>query len=271
MQEIYHFSSSNSPILVSIPHAGTRIPAVIACNMTAAALRTSDTDWHVPLLYDFAKYCGASLLHADNSRYVIDLNRPPDNAPLYPGQDTTELCPIDTFDKQAIYDEGKQPDTSEIQRRITEYWQPYQTKLAFELQRIRAVHGLAILWDAHSIASSVPRFFDGKLPDLNFGTADGSSCANTLQQTLANTMQQSKHAKKYSHVFNGRFKGGYITRQYGKPTANIHAIQLEISQSIYMQESAPYTYKPELAKNLKLLLNDLLQSCLLWASQRKTI
>lgn len=271
MQENYHFYSADSPILISIPHAGTRIPVTIACNMTAAALQMPDTDWHVPLLYDFAKNCGASVLQADNSRYVIDLNRPQDNAPLYLGQDFTDLCPIDTFGKQAIYDESKQPDSAEIQRRITEYWQPYHAKLAIELQRIRAIYGIAILWDAHSIASNVPRFFDGKLPDLNFGTADSQSCAASLQEALANTMQQSTHAKKYSHVFNGRFKGGYITRQYGKPAANIHAIQLEISQCIYMQESAPYAYKPDLAKKLKLLLEDLLQSCTRWANQLKTI
>lgn len=266
MKKPYHFLRGDSPILISIPHAGTFIPNNIACSMTAVALLMPDTDWHVPLLYDFAKNQHISLLQADNSRYVIDLNRPPDNTPLYPSQDTTGLCPIDTFDKQPIYDKGKQPDSAEIQRRITEYWQPYHAKLTIELQRIRAIHGIAILWDAHSIASNVPRFFDGKLPDLNFGTVDSQSCAASLQQALANTMQQSAHVKNYSHVFNGRFKGGYITRQYGKPEANIHAIQLEISQSIYMQESAPYGYKPDLTKNLKLLLIDLLQSCMHWTN-----
>lgn len=269
MDNTYHFHQGNSPLLISIPHAGTAVPKEIAANMTAQALQLPDVDWHLPMLYDIAQASGVSILSAEYARYVIDLNRPPEDTPLYPGQDTTGLCPIDTFDKKPIYIQGKEPDQQEIQNRIEQFWRPYHHKLESELKRIHATHGIAILWDAHSIASHVPRFFAGKLPDLNFGTADLQSCDASLQEEIAATMQKSIYAKKYSHVFNGRFKGGYITRHYGMPVINIHAIQLEMSQCIYMQEQAPYPYKPELAKDVKFLLVDLLKTCTVWASRIK--
>ena len=252
-----------------MPHVGTNLPKHIACNMTFQALIMADVDWHLTLLYDFAHTNGVSVLSANYMRYVIDLNRSPEDSSLYPGQDTTGLCPIDTFNKQPIYKEGKEPDQTEIQRRIEEFWRPYHHKLESELKRIYAIHGIALLWDAHSIASHVPRFFDGKLPDLNFGTADLQSCDASLQEAIAYNLQKSANAKKYSHVFNGRFKGGYITRHYGVPTLNIHAIQLEISQCIYMQEQAPYLYNPILAGELKPLLSELLETCILWATHFK--
>lgn len=267
MKTDYHFHHGDSPILISIPHVGTHIPSEIARNMTAAALKIPDVDWHVNLLVDFAKDLGASILTATTMRYVIDLNRASDNSPLYPKQESTGLCPIDTFDKQAIYLHGKKPDEAEIKTRVIQYWQPYHDKLALELKRIRTQHGIAILWDAHSIKSEVTRFFIGKLPDLNIGTADSTSCAASLQHGIESFLQQSILAQNYSHVCNGRFKGGYITRHYGQPADNIHAIQLEISQCCYMQETAPYTYKPHLAKDLKFLLRELIQSSMLWANK----
>lgn len=266
IKNTYTFYSGNSPILISMPHAGTAIPSDISCNMTQNALQMPDVDWHLPLLYDMAKSFGASMLSAEYLRYVIDLNRSPYDISLYPGQDTTGLCPVDTFDKQPIYLEGKQPNETEIQNRIKEYWRPYHHKLEAELKRIHSIHGIAVLWDAHSITSHVPRFFTGKLPDLNFGTADLQSCDESLQTAIATTMQKSAYAQKYSHVFNGRFKGGYITRHYGMPTVNIHALQLEMSQCIYMQEKPPYQYDPALAKDVKLLLGELLETCTAWAS-----
>jgi N-formylglutamate deformylase len=266
LKNIYHFYSGNSPLLISIPHAGTVVPKEIACIMTSHALQMPDVDWHLPLLYDIAQHYDVSILSAEHARYVIDLNRSPEDTSLYPGQDTTGLCPIDTFDKHPIYIQGKEPNQQEIQDRIEHFWWPYHDKLESELKRIHAIHGIAVLWDAHSIASHVPRFFDGKLPDLNFGTADLQSCDASLQEAIAMTVQKSTHAKPYSHVFNGRFKGGYITRHYGVPAINIHALQLEICQSIYMQEQPPYQYNPALAKNVKSLLNDLLKTCISWAS-----
>jgi N-formylglutamate deformylase len=269
MNKSYNFVSGNSPLLISMPHVGISIPDHIASNMTPQALQRADTDWHLVALYDMAEDFDASVLSAEYMRYVIDLNRSTDNASLYPGQDTTALCPLDTFDKQAIYQHGKVPDAAEIALRIEQYWQPYHQKLASELQRLQSLHGIALLWDAHSIASSVPRFFSGKLPDLNFGTANVQSCDASLQATIAGTLAQSVTAQQYSQVFNGRFKGGYITRHYGVPAINVHALQLEMSQCIYMQEQAPYAYNPELAAQVKPLLAELLASCIHWANSRK--
>jgi N-formylglutamate deformylase len=265
MDKTYHFCSGNSPLLISIPHAGTRIPKEINSRMTAEAMLLSDVDWHLPTLYNIAKEFDISVISAEYARYVIDLNRSTENTSLYPGQDVTGLCPIDTFAKGAIYLDGEQPDENEVKNRIERYWKPYHQKLASELQRIQAIHGVAILWDAHSIASHVPRFFSGKLPDLNFGTADSSSCDISLQEAIASTMRKSIHAKAYSHVFNGRFKGGYITRHYGMPKMNVHALQLEMSQCIYMEENPPYKYNTELAMKVQPLLADLLETCLNWA------
>lgn len=269
MDKNYHFYSGNSPILISMPHAGTGIPKDIKCRLTPKAMLLTDVDWHLPILYSMTKELDISVISAEYARYVIDINRSPENTSLYPGQDVTGLCPIDTFAKNAIYLEGKQPDENEIENRIKQYWQPYHQKLATELQRIKAIHGVAILLDAHSIASHVPRFFSGKLPDLNFGTVDSSSCDISLQEALASTMRESIHAKAYSHVFNGRFKGGYITRHYGMPKMNIHAFQLEMSQCIYMEENPPYKYDAILALEVKPLLADLLETCLHWANNHK--
>lgn len=267
MNQLFSFHQGQLPLLISMPHVGTQLAPEVAAQLSPVAQQLDDTDWHLPLLYNMVDELGASLIHANYSRYVIDLNRAPDDANLYPGQDTTGLCPLDTFAKQPLYLDGKTPDTFEVQRRIQAYWQGYHQQLQAELERLRAQHGIAILWDAHSIASQVPRFFEGKLPDLNFGTAGGTSCAPDLQQALAQSLQQ--HPASYSHVFNGRFKGGYITRHYGQPERNIHAVQLEMSQCIYMDEAAPYTYRPDLAAQVQPLLQDLLATCLSWADQHK--
>ncbi len=271
MDKTYHFCSGNSPLLISMPHAGTGIPKDIKCKLTPEAMLLPDVDWHLPILYDMAKDFDITVISAQYARYVVDLNRSSENVSLYPGQDVTGLCPVDTFAKNAIYLDGQQPDETEIKNRIEQYWQPYHDKLSVELKRIHAMHGVAILWDAHSIASHVPRFFNGQLPDLNFGTADLTSCNVSLQDALARTIRESIHAKKYSHVFNGRFKGGYITRHYGMPTINIHAIQLEMSQSIYMEESPPYKYDAALALKVKPLLAELLETCLQWAKELKQL
>jgi N-formylglutamate deformylase len=239
----------------------------VSAQLLPVAQEKADTDWHLPLLYNMAQELGASIIHADYSRYVIDLNRSSDDSNLYPGQDTTGLCPLDTFAKQPLYPAGQTPDAAEVQRRITQYWQPYHQQLQSELERLRALHGVAVLWDAHSIASHVPRFFQGQLPDLNFGTADQKSCDISMQQALSATLSASK--TPYSHVFNGRFKGGYITRNYGQPGRNIHAVQLEMSQCIYMDEAAPYGYRPDLAAQVQPLLRELLATCITWAQQHK--
>ncbi|HOY71322.1 MAG TPA: N-formylglutamate deformylase [Methylotenera sp.] len=269
MDETFHFHGGNSPILISMPHVGTALPNELKSRLTTNAQNLPDVDWHLPLLYSIVEKYDISVLHAEFARNVIDLNRPPENTSLYPGQDVTGLCPIDTFSKELIYLKNMQPNEQEVQERIKQYWQPYHKKIKAELERIHSIHGIAILWDAHSIASHVPRFFDGKLPDLNFGTANISSCNISLQEAIEKTMIQSDNAVNYSYVFNGRFKGGYITRHYGAPEKNIHAIQLEMSQSIYMEEKPPYKYDEALALKLKPLLSDLIETCLKWANKNK--
>lgn len=258
----FKFRQGRVPLLVSMPHVGTHIPLDIASGMTDAALTLPDTDWHLERLYDFLDELGASIIVATHSRYVIDLNRPTDNANLYPGQDTTGLCPIDTFHKEAVYRDGKLPDDTEIQRRIAAYWFPYHTALATELQRIRSEHGVAMLWDAHSICSVVPRFFDGRLPDFNIGTASGTSCDPILGERLLAAARKVTH---YSAVLNGRFKGGHITRHYGKPERNIHAVQLELAEATYMEETHPYRFDETLANGVRPALRRFIESMLDYA------
>ncbi|MGV7209366.1 N-formylglutamate deformylase [Oxalobacteraceae bacterium A2-2] len=258
----YQFKMGRIPLLVSMPHVGTDIPDHIAARMAPAALDRQDTDWHLERLYDFLGELGASVLSARWSRYVIDLNRPPEDSSLYPGQDTTGLCPVDTFHREPLYLQGQAPDAAEVRERLRRYWQPYHDCLRGELDRLRAMHGKAVLWDAHSIASVLPRFFDGKLPDLNFGTAGGASCAPALSEAV---LDQVRGQDRYSIAVNGRFKGGHITRHYGRPADHMHAIQLEMCQSTYMDETAPYAYRADLANQVRVPLRRMLQAAADWA------
>lgn len=253
------FHPGTAPLLISMPHVGTHVPPSVAQRLTPEGREVHDTDWHLPLLYAFAKDMGASILQATHSRYVIDLNRPPDGASLYPGQSVTGLCPVDTFADTPLYLAGQEPGEAEVAARREALWLPYHDQLAAELTRIRAAHGVALLWDAHSIRSVVPRFFDGRLPDLNLGTADGASCAPALAQQLLTIAQA---ASGYSAVLNGRFKGGYITRHYGQPARKVHAVQLEMTQCSYMQESMPFAYLPDVAAQVQPVLRALLGALL---------
>jgi N-formylglutamate deformylase len=258
----YQFNAGSIPLLVSMPHVGTDIPDEVLATMTSAAVDKQDTDWHLVRLYEFLGEMGASTLSARWSRYAIDLNRPPENTNLYPGQDTTGLCPLDTFHREPLYRDGRTPDEAEVQRRLQAYWKPYHDQLRAELDRLLALHGRVVLWDAHSIASVVPRFFDGKLPDLNFGTADGKSCAPALSDAV---VSRALAQQQYSVAVNGRFKGGHITRCYGQPEHGVHAIQLEMCQSTYMDEDAPYGYRADLAAQVQQPLRMMLQSAADWA------
>jgi len=251
--ELYKFRAGSAPLLVSMPHTGTFVPETIKKYLSEKAKALPDTDWHLERLYDFLGELGASVLVATHSRYVVDLNRPPDNTSLYPGQDTTGIVPIDTFHKEPLYLHSRQPFEAEIYQRIRTYWQPYHDKLAAELAAIKARHGYALLWDAHSIFSVLPRFFEGRLPDLNLGTAGGKSCAPGVGEALL------KSVEGYSAVLNGRFKGGYITRRYGDPANGVHAVQLELSEATYMHETPPYAYREDLALRLKPQLRTLLE------------
>jgi len=258
---VFTLHQGTRPLLVSIPHCGTHIPEDIQAQLLPLARDVRDTDWHLPILYDFAREMGASILQANMSRYVIDLNRPIDQTNLYPGQDTTLLCPIDNFDREPLYPEGKTPTQDEINRRRALYWQPYHDALAGEIARLRGLHGQMVLWDAHSIRSVLPRFFEGKLTDLNLGTAGGKSCDPALAAAVTACAEADT---RHTSVLNGRFTGGTITRQYGQPATGVHAIQLEMTWSSYMNELAPYNYLPDTAANVQPVLKQMLQCCVDW-------
>lgn len=248
----------SAPLLVSLPHDGTALPDELAARMTPRARQVPDTDWHVARLYAFARELGASILVPTCSRYVVDLNRPADNASLYPGQNTTGLCPITGFDGEPIYQAGAEPHEAEIAARVELYWQPYHSALAGEIARIHAAHGRVVLWEGHSIRSVAPFLFDGRLPDFNLGTVDGASCAPALQRKLVDVLDVQCDR---THVVNGRFKGGYITRHYGRPHERVDAVQLELAQLNYMDETT-YEYLPERAAPTQDVLRALLVRCL---------
>ena len=236
------------PLVVSMPHIGTAIPAELQSRYVPRALAVEDADWHLARLYDFLPALGASVLQPETARYVIDLNRPSDDAPMYPGASNTELCPTHFFDGADLYQPGQAPASAERAQRRERYWQPYHDALVQELARVEAEHGFALLWDAHSIRSEIPWLFEGRLPDLNIGTASGESAAASIAQAV---VAAAAAHPAYSHVLNGRFKGGYITRQYGRPGDHIHAVQLEMCQSSYMQEVVPYGYDETLARQVQ--------------------
>ncbi len=254
-----------SPLLISIPHMGTFVPPDLKHRMTAEALKLPDTDWHVDKLYWFAQEMGASLLMATHSRYVVDLNRPQDDQHLYPGQVKTGLCPLETFDGAPIYRAGDEPDEIEKLNRVASYWLPYHETLEEEIARIKAEHGFAIVYDAHSIKTEVPRLFEGRLWDLNLGSANGKSCA----PEMAEAAFKAASASGYSAVLNKRFVGGHITRHYGNPANDVHALQVELTWGNYMDETAPYLYRTEKAEKLQLTLKGVLQALLDWGASRK--
>ena len=264
MTEPFAFMTGGSPLLVSMPHVGTALPEAIAARMTEIAKTVPDTDWHVDRLYDFLGDLGASVLTATQSRYVIDLNRPPDDAPLYPGASNSGLCPTTTFAEAPIYLEGAAPEEAEIEHRRAQIWRPYHDRLRSELEAIRARHGVALLWEAHSIRSRVPRFFEGRLPDLNLGTVGGASAAPDLRARLSAI---AAAAEGYSHAVDGRFTGGYNTRAFGDPEARVHAVQLELSQVTYMDEAPPYSFREDLAAGVRPVLRRFLESALAWAAE----
>jgi N-formylglutamate deformylase len=242
------------PLLISMPHLGTQIPPDLHGRYAPRAIGVEDTDWHLDRLYDFAQGMGASVLKPVYSRYVIDLNRPPDDAPMYPGASNTELCPTRFFTGDALYAEGCAPDADERLRRRETYWVPYHAALRDELERLKAQHGFALLWDAHSIRSEIPWLFEGRLPDLNIGTANGAAADASITAAVASAC---KEAPGVTSVVNGRFKGGYITRNYGNPAQGIHAVQLEKCQSLYMEEKAPFAYDEAKATAIKPVLQDM--------------
>lgn len=257
----YTLIKGSKPLLISMPHNGTEIPDDIKTKMTAIGLSVQDTDWYMDKLYDFAVALGAYILMPKYNRYVIDLNRDPDGVNLYPGADTTELCPTTSFDSQPLYKAGQQPDLQENKRRVALYWQPYHQAISATLNEMQNTFGKAVLLEAHSIASIVPRFFDGQLPDFNFGTNSGESCSPALTDAV-----NSIDFAPYSKVVNGRFKGGYITRQYADLARNIHTLQLELSQRTYLNEPSN-EYNHANASAVQQKLAELIDAMLTFATQ----
>jgi N-formylglutamate deformylase len=252
----------SAPLLVSLPHDGTFVPEVLLARMQPAARALPDTDWHVARLYAIARTLDASILRPLASRYVVDLNRPADGGLLYPGQRETGVVPTITFADQPIWCPGAEPTADEIAVRIEAWWRPYHEALAGELARLRARHPRVVLWDGHSIRAQVPMLFAGRLPDLNLGSADGASCAPSLQAALATVLAGQA---VYTHAVNGRFKGGWITRHYGQPHDGVHAVQLELAQCTYMDEDT-LAWDEARAASVQRLLGVLLRTALEFAT-----
>ncbi|MCK7595177.1 N-formylglutamate deformylase [Pseudomarimonas salicorniae] len=246
------------PLLLSLPHDGVMLPGDIIRRLTPEARAVPDTDWHVGRLYAFARQLGASVLRPTWSRYVVDLNRPPDDVSLYPGRATTGLCPARRFTGDPLYLPGEEPCAEEIAERVTRYWQPYHSALREELDRLRDLHGYVLLWEGHSIRSEVPWLFEGRLPDLNLGTAEGSSCSQPVEQRIQAVCAGQE---AYTWVLNGRFKGGYITRHYGDPEGGIDAVQLELAQCTYMDEDST-AFDAARAARLQPVLSALIEAAL---------
>jgi N-formylglutamate deformylase len=255
----FRLRRGSAALLVSIPHAGTEIPQPLRSAYVPRALAVEDTDWHLERLHSFAGELGASILQPGVSRYVIDLNRPPDDQPMYPGASNTELCPTRFFTGEPLYVQGAAPSAEQrIERRST-YWEPYHEALRSELDRIRAEHGFVLLWDAHSIRSRIPWLFEGRLPDLNIGTAGGNSAGSSIADAVTHAAAQHR---RYTHILNGRFKGGYITRHYGRPADNIHAVQLEMCQCTYMREEPPFDYDEAGAAQVQPVVREMMEAAL---------
>jgi N-formylglutamate deformylase len=259
---VFHLVRGSAPLIVSMPHVGTRVPDDVEREFTPVARALTDTDWHVDRLYDFAPELGASVIAARYSRYVIDLNRPPDDAALYAGMTKTGLCPTHSFAGEPLYGSGVDTlPASEIELRLSRYWRPYHEGLAGMIADTRRRLGFAVLLDAHSIRSYVPRLFTGRLPDINIGTDDGRSCHPELTIALVEILGAQS---QFSYVVNGRFKGGHITRHFGSPAAGVHALQIELAQACYMNEDHAI-YDEARAAPLRELLQRLVAAMLQFA------
>ncbi|MGL5362339.1 MAG: N-formylglutamate deformylase [Bosea sp. (in: a-proteobacteria)] len=261
----------NAPLILSLPHTGTQIPADIEAKLASPWLARKDTDWWIDRLYGFAAGLGATVIHTAISRTVIDVNRDPSGISLYPGQATTELCPSTSFDGEPLYLAGQAPDASEVERRRQRWFAPYHETLAGEIMRLRALHPRIVLYDAHSIRSRIPRLFDDDLPQFNIGTNSGAACDTALTARI----EAICDASGQSRVSNGRFKGGHITRHHGRPEAGVHAVQMELACRGYMRETPgpvseadwPTPFDEAYAAPMRATLSNILTACLEFASQ----
>lgn len=263
-----------SPLIVSLPHTGTTIPDEYQSDLVSMWLARKDADWWIDRLYDFAVRLDATIVHTAISRTVIDVNRDPAGASLYPGQATTELCPTTTFDGEPLY-KGKGPDETAIAARRSAYFVPYHNALTAEVARLRSLHEHVVLYDCHSIRSVIPRLFEGTLPDMNIGTNSAQSCDPALTEIIAGLASGTS----FSHVVNGRFKGGWITRHYGRPADGVHAVQMELACRSYMRETPgpvkegewPTSYDASFAEPMRNLLQKILRACIRFADARNDL
>jgi formiminoglutamase len=256
-------SEGESPLVLGLPHTGTDTPEDCLERLNETGRALADTDWHIHDLYA-GLVPGATTVRTTIHRYVIDANRDPSGASLYPGQNTTGLCPTTDFDGVSIYRAGLEPDIAEIERRRAAFHAPYHAALEAQMERARAAHGFAILYDCHSIRSQIPFLFDGTLPDFNIGTNGGTTCDGTIEQAVTGICAA---APGYTAVLNGRFKGGWTTRHYGRPASGWHAIQMELAQSAYMREAPPWTYVDDCAERLRGHLKTILKTLSDWSPQ----
>ena len=253
-----------------MPHTGTEIPADIESRLVSAWLARKDTDWWIDQLYAFAHDLGASVVRTALSRTVIDVNRDPSGASLYPGQATTELCPTTTFDGEPLYRGGETPDGAQIATRRAQYFDPYHDALRSEIVRLRGRHPCVVLYDCHSIRSRIPRLFVGELPNFNIGTNSGASCA----QALTDAVEEACATSEFTRVVNGRFRGGYTTRHYGQPHDGVHALQMELACRSYLREpddavsesNWPVAFDTQRALSVQHTLQQVLQACLRFAT-----
>lgn len=246
----------DSPIVLGQPHGGTFVPAHLQEKLNDHGKGLDDTDWHITTLYD-GLVNNITVVRATFHRYVIDANRDPEGQSLYPGQNTTTLCPLTDFDGKPIWHKGAEPTAKDIKERCRAYHQPYHNALAAEIARVKSIHGFAILYDCHSIRSDIPFLFEGQLPVFNTGTNNGETCARIIQETVH---QVCVSACEFDQVINGRFKGGWTTRHYGRPRDNVHAVQMELAQRCYMQEQAPWVYNVESANQIRPYLQKILEN-----------
>ncbi len=250
------------PVLLSIPHTGVEVPPDVWEGFADGEPKLlPDTDWHLHRLWDFAPALGIRVVHARFHRYVVDLNRSTDRAPLYPGRNETGLVPMSTFAETPIYRNGHEPDEFEVHTRVARYWEPYHVELESQLQRLRDKHGYAVLFDAHSIRSEVPRFFEGRLPDLMLGDVSGASAA----PDLASAVREALRGGIFTEQSNDPFRGGFITRKFGKPDSGMHALQLEMCHRLYMNEDPPFDYRDDLAAKVRPVLEAALRACVAWS------
>ncbi|WP_135211329.1 N-formylglutamate deformylase [Vitreimonas flagellata] len=273
MSEWLHVHEGHAPLIVAMPHVGAEIPPSIEPRLIDPWRARKDADWWIDQLYAFAVDLGATIIRTTISRTVIDLNRDPSGASLYPGQATTALCPTDTFDGEPLYQPGQEPDAAEIAHRRAAWFDPYHAVLRIQIERLRNTHGRVVLYDAHSIRSHAPRLFDGALPNFNIGTNNGATCAQALSDAVAAACADTT----FSSVVNGRFRGGWTTRHYGEPARNVHAIQMELACRGYMDEPAePFTaanwptpFDTARAAPMQAALTNVLQACIAFAQEEK--